>query len=112
MKNSPSLIFVVPYFKFETIEKQCLLLHFLYDITGLYLTYRQHMGLFGRHKTLLSNSDSSFYILSVRVVTKKKAVMILDYAELKKVVNREVSLVVYLFCVSKDMVFSLHLLTH
>ena len=27
-----------------------------------------------------------------------------DYVELKKVVNREVSLVVYLFCVSKEMV--------
>ena len=36
----------------------------------------------------------------------------LDYAELKKVVNREVSLVVYLFCVSKEMVCALHLLTH
>ena len=45
-------------------------------------------------------------------MTKKKAVVMLDYAELKKVVNREVSLVVYLFCVSKDMVCALHLLTH
>ena len=45
-------------------------------------------------------------------MTKKKAVIMLDYAELKKVVNREVSLVVYLFCVSKDMVCALHLSTH
>ena len=59
MKNSPSLIFVDPYWKFVTIEKQCLLLHLFFNITGLYVTYRQHMGLFGRHKTLLSNSDSS-----------------------------------------------------
>ena len=36
----------------------------------------------------------------------------LEYAELKKVVNREISLVVYLFCVSKEMVCVLHLLTH
>ena len=36
----------------------------------------------------------------------------LEYAELKKVVNREVSLVVYLFCVSKEVVCALHLLAH
>ena len=36
----------------------------------------------------------------------------LEYEELKKVVNREVNLVVYLFSVSKDMVRALHLLTH
>ena len=111
MKNSPSLIFVAPYFKFVTTEKQCLLLHLFYNITGLYVSYTQRMGLFGRHKTLLSNSDSSFYILSAWVMTKKNAV-ILDYTELKKAVNREVSLVVYLFCVSKEMVCALHLLTH
>ena len=35
----------------------------------------------------------------------------LEYEELKKVVNREVSLVVYLFSVSKEMVCALHLLT-
>ena len=34
----------------------------------------------------------------------------LEHAELKQVVNREVSLVVYLFCVSKEMVCTLHLL--
>ena len=45
-------------------------------------------------------------------MTKKNAVIMLDYAELKKVVNREVSLIVYLFCVSKDMVCALHMLTH
>ena len=45
-------------------------------------------------------------------MTKKKAVIMLAYAELKKVVNREVNLVVYLFCVSKEMVCALHLLTH
>ena len=46
-------------------------------------------------------------------MTKKKAVIMLDYAELKKVVKRQViSLVFYLFCVSKDMVYALHLLTH
>ena len=43
---------------------------------------------------------------------KKKAVIMLEYAELKKVVNREVSLVVYLFCVSKEVVCALHLLAH
>ena len=36
----------------------------------------------------------------------------LEYAELKKVVNREVSLVVYLFCVGKEVVCALHLLAH
>ena len=45
-------------------------------------------------------------------MTKKKVVIMLEYAELKKVVNREFSLVVYLFCVSKEMVCALHLLTH
>ena len=35
----------------------------------------------------------------------------LEYAELKKIVNKEFSLVVYLFCVSKEMVCALHLLT-
>ena len=45
-------------------------------------------------------------------MTKKKAVIILEYAELKKVVNREASLVVYLFCVNKEMLCALHLLTH
>ena len=35
----------------------------------------------------------------------------LEYAELKKAVNREVCLVVYLFSVSKEMVCALHLLT-
>ena len=60
MKNSPSLIFIAPYFKFMTIEKQFFLLHLFYNITVLYLTYSQHMRLFGRNKTLLSNSDSSF----------------------------------------------------
>ena len=45
-------------------------------------------------------------------MTKKKAVIMLEYKELKKVVNREVSLVVYLFSVSKEMVRALHLLTH
>ena len=44
-------------------------------------------------------------------MTKKKAVIMLEYAELKKVINREVSLVVYLFSVSKEMVCALHLLT-
>ena len=44
-------------------------------------------------------------------MTKKKAVIMLEYVELKKVVNREVSLV-YLFCVNKEMVCVLHLLTH
>ena len=43
---------------------------------------------------------------------KKKAVIMFEYAELKKVVNREVSLVVYLFCVSKEVVCALHLLAH
>ena len=38
--------------------------------------------------------------------------IMLEYEELKKVVNREVSLVVYLFSVSKEMVRALHLLTH
>ena len=33
MKNSPSLIFVTPYFKFVTMEKQCLLLHLSCNIT-------------------------------------------------------------------------------
>ena len=46
------------------------------------------------------------------MVKKKKTVIMLEYAELKKVVNREVSLVVYLFCVSKEVVCALHLLTH
>ena len=45
-------------------------------------------------------------------MTKKIAVVMLEYAELKKVVNREVSFVVYLFCVSKEMVCALHLLTY
>ena len=51
-------------------------------------------------------------MLSVSAVRKKKAVIMLEYAELKKVVNREVNLVVYLFSVSKEMVCVLHLLTH
>ena len=33
----------------------------------------------------------------------------LEYAELKKGVNKEVSLIVYLFCVSKEMVCTLPL---
>ena len=45
-------------------------------------------------------------------MTKKKAVIMLEYKELKKVVNREVSLVVYLFSVSKEMVCALHLSTY
>ena len=45
-------------------------------------------------------------------MTKKKAVIMLQYAELKKVVSREVSLVVYLFSVGKEMVCALHLLTN
>ena len=44
-------------------------------------------------------------------MTKKKVVIMLEYAELKKIVNKEFSLVVYLFCVSKEMVCALHLLT-
>ena len=36
----------------------------------------------------------------------------LEYAELKKVVNRKISLVAQLFCLSKEMVCALHLLTH
>ena len=38
--------------------------------------------------------------------------IMLQYAELKKVVSREVSLVVYLFSVDKEMVCALHLLTN
>ena len=53
MENSPSLVFVAPNLKFVTIKKQGVLLHLFYNITGLYVSYRQHMGLFGRH-------DSSF----------------------------------------------------
>ena len=45
-------------------------------------------------------------------MAKKKVVIMLEYAELKKVVNREFSLVFYLFYVSKEMVCALHLLTH
>ena len=43
---------------------------------------------------------------------EEKTVIMLDYVERKKVVNREVSLIVYLLCVSKEMVCGLHLLTH
>ena len=41
-------------------------------------------------------------------MTKEKTGIMLEYVELKKVVNREVSLV-YLFCVNKEMVCALHL---
>ena len=60
MKNLPSLSFVMPYFKFVTIGKYSFLLYLFYIITSSYVTYRQHMGLFDHHKTLLSKSDSSF----------------------------------------------------
>ena len=36
--------------------------------------------------------------------------MMLEYAKLKKKVKREGSLVVYLFCISNKMAFTLHVL--
>ena len=43
-----------------------------------------------------------------RAATKKKTVIMSDHAELKKEVNREVSMVAYPFCVSKEMVSALN----
>ena len=42
---------------------------------------------------------------------KKEAVIMLEYAELKNVVKKNVDVVVHLFCVSKQMVYTLHLLS-
>ena len=47
-----------------------------------------------------------------QAATKKKTVIIPDYAELKKEANREVSMAAYPFCVTKEMVSALNLLTH
>ena len=56
------------------------------------------------HKTLLSNNYFPFYIISVWVVAKKNTMIMLEHAELKEVASGEVSLVVYLICVSKKTV--------